>query len=640
MPLENREGLSILQRFTMRGRKSETPTVQNISTEERVRTIQEERKKKSEQMEQEGKTLQEMITSFDNDYSALEDLYREKTGVDLITHPYEASEHPIPISKSCSIVIPAYNSGKQLEVTLHAIQASSFNAKYPQQLEVIIVDDGSPSVNVAQQVKNMGFHDLSIKVLRQTNGRENKARYSGVLAASGDVVIFTSQDIVYSPIMIEEYMKRHQILEDVVCFGFQNEIETSDERLKPENIAKGSLEQIPMAFRNDSRIGEDGMIDSRWLKEYGNNRPIVPIKTKAQWDWHLGSIAWGQSVSAPRETLLKTICSADDRYKGYGLDDEQLVNDLTAEGLYVIPNTGGLTYHQRHSTRRDEKALKINRDVFEDNLHAPPRRQDPNNPKRTDAQIEFDGRNTRVEAREPVGIPRADAYGRAKTLYQIGLYDKSLELFEQQDDHDFWFIADRAGALVAVGGKKNVTQAIKDLEMLRDINPGETWIHSNLAIAYGRIGEYEKCRQSYEEAYALNPQNWQAGIIAPFNEDPHVRAEKLKEEGTKKYLDRGKPREALRCLEAALALIGEEQMPWAVFNKGKALAQIGLFDDAIEQLQISRRLMPQETWVDSQIGLMYEQQGNVKEAKKYFTSALSKSKENWEAEQGLVRLKS
>lgn len=607
--------------------------------EVKAREVVAKRRLKSEELFSQGKTLKEFREAFNNDYSVLDDLYKEKTGVSLITDPYEAAEHPIPIDKSCSIVIPAYNSGEQLKKTLLAIQASTFNAKYPQKIEVIIVDDGSPKVTVAEVVKETELTDLNVKVLRQDNGRENKARYSGVLAAKGDIILFTSQDIVYSPTTIEEFMKRHQALDGIVAFGLQHPISIEDDRLNPIHIAQGSLGDLPHDFDKDVRVMNDGMVDSDWLKKGGHNVPL-PADIHPTWSWNIASEAWGQSVTAPREALLRTICSTDDRYKGYGLDDEHLITDLIAEGYFVIPNTGGIPYHLLHPTRRDSVQEQINRDVWDENFNTSPNRQDPSHPKLTDAKLVLDIQNTRTVAKEPVGIPHADNYTRATTLMHMGLYEKSIDMFRQaQVEHsDYWFQYDYAIALRNQGTEANVQESIAILVKLADQDPRESWVWSNLALSYGRMGNYQQARESYTKAFLLDTTNWQAQVLFTGQGDAISRAEKLKEEGSSVYLARGKPREAIRYLEAALALVGEEAQPWAVFDKGKALQMIKLYPEAIKELEKAKQLLPHETWPDSQLGLIYEEMGDNEKAQHYLKMALEKNPDNNEAVTGLKRI--
>lgn len=582
---------------------------------DQVDTLAVRRQSESEGLKREGKTLHEILQHFDNDYSVLDRLYEERVGVPLISDPYEAAKHPIPISKTCSIVIPAYNTAEQLTNTLNAIQASTFNAKYPQKLEVVIVDDGSPRVNIAAQVRALGLEDLTVKVFRQSNGRENKGRYSGALQAIGDIVIFTAQDTVYSPTMIEEYMKRHEVLGDIVSFAFLQQVDSNDMHLRPESIADGSLNTMPYDFKEDRRVRFAGMRDSEWLKQAGNNMPLpIDVEDDNYYGWTVPSIAWGFSVSAPREAFIRTFGGYDPGYKGYGGDDEHMVSDLIAEGMYVIPNTGGIAYHQKHPSRWDGEEAAINRGVWQDRLRSPVRRQDPLYPEQTDAALQYEIKNPRSDEKE-VTVLQTDFYTQARTLLGMGLYEKAIESFNhlpESNDVRVWH--DKAMALTKLGGKGNVEEAIKLLETAVENLPGNAALCVSLAVAYGRLDSYEKCLENYTKALQLDPDNIDAQLIFPLDGDEVSRAEALHDKATL-FLSRGKPGEAMIYYEAALAIAGKEITPWSLFNKGVALSRLGQYKEAIDVLIQTKKYLAQNPSIDQELGLLYEKTGDIEKAR-------------------------
>lgn len=620
------------------------PDPKLVEAQKRADEVVRQRRAEAQRLIGEGRTLQEITGQFGNDYSALDELYAAKTGVELISDPDEASEHEIPIKKSCSIVIPFYNNTEQLRRTLHGIQASSFNHKYPQQLEVVVVDDGSPDADAAKFIEGMeGLDDLTVRVFRESNGRENKARYSGVLHATGDVVILTAQDVVYSPQMIEEYMKRHEVLDDIVCFGFRDQIKTDDARLAMDQIADGSLNSIPIDFAQDGRIVRGGMADCRWTKNSGNNMKL-PIDAESD-DWYVWTLqgtAWGLSVSASREALLRTRASYDERYTGFGGDDEQMISDLIADGNFVIPMTGGIIHHQQHGGRWDEAGAQHNQSVLRENLQSPPKRQDPANPHQTDAKLLYEKRNTRKSSKEQKNKPKRDEFRRGINLLQMGFYDKAVEAFSvaEHDKPDNYLLKiNKALAQISSGGTQNIHESIAALESLREKFGTEASLHSALALAYGRDGDYTRCLQEYQAALKIDPENRDAVIIrSEVAIAPTKTADKLHEVG-QRLLKRGKPLEALRYYEAAVALKeGGHNAPWSLFDKGVALSQLKHFEEAAQQLLDVRGLLPGNTWVDSRIGMVYEEWGKTEQARTYYTTALAMDNNNSEAIEGLNRL--
>ena len=82
-------------------------------------------------------TLEQQANTHNNDYSALEAIYQRITGSELVRDPYGSVQHAGPnITLRASVVIPTWNARGTLEQCLIAIEQSSFNRKYPEQLEV------------------------------------------------------------------------------------------------------------------------------------------------------------------------------------------------------------------------------------------------------------------------------------------------------------------------------------------------------------------------------------------------------------------------------------------------------------------------------------------------------------------------
>jgi len=86
-----------------------------------------------------------------------------------------------------TVIIPAYNAEKTIEMTLRALQDQTYRGKF----ETIVVDDGSKD-RTPEIVR--GFKD--VKLLQQPNAGPAKARNHGAREAKGDIIIFTDSDCV------------------------------------------------------------------------------------------------------------------------------------------------------------------------------------------------------------------------------------------------------------------------------------------------------------------------------------------------------------------------------------------------------------------------------------------------------------
>lgn len=87
-----------------------------------------------------------------------------------------------------AVVVPVYNVEGTLEATVKSIQAQSHK-----NLEIILVDDGSPDKS-GELCDRLALEDPRIRVVHQKNGGVSVARNSGIDAASSDYICFVDSD--------------------------------------------------------------------------------------------------------------------------------------------------------------------------------------------------------------------------------------------------------------------------------------------------------------------------------------------------------------------------------------------------------------------------------------------------------------
>jgi len=101
-------------------------------------------------------------------------------------------------SKKVSVIVPVYNAEQYVKDTLQSLLAQTHS-----NLEVIIVDDGSPdqSIEVCRQ-----FTDSRIKIVQQANRGPAGARNTGIRHAQGDYVAFLDADDLWLPEKLEKHV--------------------------------------------------------------------------------------------------------------------------------------------------------------------------------------------------------------------------------------------------------------------------------------------------------------------------------------------------------------------------------------------------------------------------------------------------
>jgi dolichyl-phosphate beta-glucosyltransferase len=96
-----------------------------------------------------------------------------------------------------SVVIPCYNEAERLPGTLRAYLAQL--AGGPGQVEVVVVDDGSTDATAAV-AEAVAADDARVRLIRsEPNHGKGFAVRTGMLAASGELLVFTDADGSYGP---------------------------------------------------------------------------------------------------------------------------------------------------------------------------------------------------------------------------------------------------------------------------------------------------------------------------------------------------------------------------------------------------------------------------------------------------------
>jgi dolichyl-phosphate beta-glucosyltransferase len=124
-------------------------------------------------------------------------------------------EHSTPNSPSLSIVFPAYQEEKRIGMTMETW--SKFLSAHHPGTEVIVVCDGCTDGTAAVARAAFASDNCRLKVieLSQNQGKGN-AVAAGVMAAQGDVIVFTDSDLSYEPDLLDDFLQQINTGADVV----------------------------------------------------------------------------------------------------------------------------------------------------------------------------------------------------------------------------------------------------------------------------------------------------------------------------------------------------------------------------------------------------------------------------------------
>jgi dolichyl-phosphate beta-glucosyltransferase len=104
-----------------------------------------------------------------------------------------------------TVVLPCYNEAERLPRTLRSLLAHLSGA--PGEVEVLVVDDGSTDATVAV-VEAIAAADARVRLLCLSPNRgKGAAVRAGMLAAEGELIVFTDADGSYGPSELDRIIR-------------------------------------------------------------------------------------------------------------------------------------------------------------------------------------------------------------------------------------------------------------------------------------------------------------------------------------------------------------------------------------------------------------------------------------------------
>jgi GT2 family glycosyltransferase len=208
-----------------------------------------------------------------------------------------------------SIIIPAYNSRNVLQETL----ISLLNQNYPsEQYEIVVIDDASTD-DTKSLFENSGIFGKIKYIKHSKNLGRSSARNTGILNASGDIIIFLDADNVPNDDkFIAEHVKYHTKYSSIVVLG--NVMYT------PEYL-KNSYNRYS------------------WKRQPVNWDKIDYLNLSK-------NFFFAPSNASVRRNDLLEVGLFDEDFKFYGWEDRELGFRLRKGGLTFVFAPKAITYHK------------------------------------------------------------------------------------------------------------------------------------------------------------------------------------------------------------------------------------------------------------------------------------------------------
>ena len=297
-----------------------------------------------------------------NDYTILEKKFKRITKEDLLSWHYGYLDS---YQESVSVIIPTYNSYQTLNLTLKSLENQMLHPETKKMLEVIVVDDGSKD-ETEQKIKNAQFK-LNLKYIRQNNLGRAYARNLGVAISTGKIIVFLDSDIILEKHFLNEHIKRHHYLENIVLVSFKQNISRNAVIKNYFKIKTAIIPDIKNDFRFEKEVKKD------WLRMHRHVRNVEMRKVKLLEEtdnfknfgknlvlgvWDLPSMVITNAISIKRNAFEK-IGGYNLQFKGWGMEDTFLGACLIANDNYIIPCFSTGIFHIEHNFRSGSQKKKI-----------------------------------------------------------------------------------------------------------------------------------------------------------------------------------------------------------------------------------------------------------------------------------------
>lgn len=200
-----------------------------------------------------------------------------------------------------TIQLCTYNRAHLLERVLDACFEQTAP---PDAYEVVLVNDGSTDATPQTIERARSRATCRFTVVDQPNSGLARGRNAGIARAAGERIIFIDDDVLPTPVFVEEHLRSHAAHPAAIVRGAA--------------INTGSFDDLPP--------------------------PVWTIRD------YSGNYFWTTNVSVPLATI-RSIGGFDERFNEYGWEDIDVGLRLRFAGVRAVFNKRALAYHYKPRPR-------------------------------------------------------------------------------------------------------------------------------------------------------------------------------------------------------------------------------------------------------------------------------------------------
>lgn len=214
-----------------------------------------------------------------------------------------------------SVVVPTYNRLETLEHVIPTLLAQDLPSD---RFEVLVCDSNSTD-DTAAFLASISARAPNLRHLPGKYTGRADARNAGIAAAKGSIVLFNDADILASPDLLLQHLRRHEDRSAIAVVGWEVQVRNLDD----------------YAYKRDHPQAR------------GQLHP--PGRKRLSWLYFLTG-----NASVARDDLLRVGCF-DETFTGYGHEDLELGYRLEQAGVEIVYEPKAVNYHCQEIGFTDQK---------------------------------------------------------------------------------------------------------------------------------------------------------------------------------------------------------------------------------------------------------------------------------------------